>query len=203
VDELCPRRFGWLGPCGDIQLFYDYWRCNKGRKAMKQLKYWFLVLLVTACKFGYSQTDDNIRQAFTLKIFVDDSTFYNAPMGQTKYIPKDGVIQLFPGEKLFVEADIKNDTLVNLKVVPQITKKGKTLTLSFSQVAKGKIHEQMILKIDNPFAKSLNYSALINLLKYKKWIKTTVIPVRAGIASYENWSDIISTIVLSGFYLKN
>lgn len=171
---------------------------------MKQIKYVILFGLITACQFVYAQVNFNIRPAFTLKLFVNDTTFYQAPMGATKFIPKDGIVQLFPGDSLFVEANIRNDSLVNLKVVPKVEHKEKTLALTFTQIHEGKQHQQMVLKIiTNPFTKDIYYSALINLMQQKKWVKTSIVPVKPGLAAYETWPDIITTIVLSDFYLKD
>ncbi len=155
-------------------------------------------------KFCYSQADNNnTRPAFTLKLFVDDTTFYTAPMGPTSYIVKENAVQVFPGEKIYVEADLINDSLVNFKVVPEILNKGKTLVITFTQTHQDKKHDKMILNVINPFSKSLEYSAQINLMKYKKWVKTSVVPIEPGIMGNESWPDIITTIVLYDLRLKN
>jgi len=161
-----------------------------------------LSILIFACNSSYCQTDQNIRPAFTLKLFVDDSTFYQAPMGATKYVPKDGVVQIFPGEKLFIEAEIRNDSLVNLKTVTEITHKEKTLTIAFIQEHKDKVHEQMVLHINNPFSKKLTYRAHIDLMKQKKWVETDVVPLFPSVLGNETWQDLITTIALSDFCLK-
>ncbi len=152
----------------------------------------------------YSQLkiSNNVRPAFKLKLFVNDSVFYNAPMEQSFYIVRDSIIQIFPGEKLYIEADVANNRLINFKVVPEISDKSKTLIIEFHQEAKGRVHEQMMLTIHNPFNKSLNYKALMNLMKYKKWVETSVIPVRPKLKSIETWPDIITTMALTGFRLE-
>jgi hypothetical protein len=153
---------------------------------------------------GYSQDENpNIRLAFDLKMFVDDNQFYSAPMGETNYIINDSIIQIFPSETLFVEAEILNNKLINLKVVKEIKDKSKTLIIDFKQTTKGKIHEQMILTIDNPFDKQLYYKAMMNLLKNKMWVNTSVYPVMPKIRSIEMWPDLITSLALVGFELKD
>ncbi|MFI5159345.1 MAG: hypothetical protein ACHQF4_10800 [Sphingobacteriales bacterium] len=124
-------------------------------------------------------------------------------MNETSYVIKSEMVQIFPGETLYIETDIVKDSLINLKAVPTIINKEKTITISFSQDYENKVHKQMILKVNNPFSKSLIYHAHINLMKTKKWINSSVLPVKPNLESFEIWPDIITTVVLSDFYLQN
>lgn len=63
------------------------------------------------------------------------------------------------------------DSLVNLKVIKEIKNKGKTLIVIFLQDVENRTHRQMILSVVNPFAKKLVYSAQLNLMKSKQWVK--------------------------------
>ncbi len=168
-------------------------------------KIWILVIFSLIINQGYAQTElsNNKRPAFELKLFVNDQQFYSAPMGETNYITNDSIIQIFPGEKLYVEADLINNRLTNFQIVKEIKDKNKTLVIDFQQTTKGKIHEQMILTIDNPFDKQLHYKAMMNLMKNKKWVNTSVYPVMAKLKSIEMWPDLITSLALVGFELKD
>lgn len=61
----------------------------------------------------------------------------------------------------------------------------------------------MILQISNPFNKDLIYSAHLLLATSNKWIKTDVLPIKAGKSSYEMWPDIIVSIVLDNWIFTN
>jgi hypothetical protein len=153
---------------------------------------------------GYCQThDSNKRLAFDLKLFVDDNQFYNSPMGETNYIINDSIVQIFPGEKLFIEAEVVNNKLTNFRIVNDIKDKSKTLVVDFRQTIKGKVHEQMTLSIDNPFDKQLRYKAMMNLMKNNKWVKTSVYPVMPGLRGIEIWPDLITSLALVGFELED
>ncbi|SDE18366.1 hypothetical protein SAMN05216464_104258 [Mucilaginibacter pineti] len=166
-------------------------------------KYLFIALMLIS-RLCFSQpVDINTRPAFELKLFVSDSNFYKAAMPATSYVIQNKIIQIFPGEEIFIEADIVKDSLVNLKRVSAIVSKKKTLTISFTQISEGKAHKQMELRVSNPFSKNLEYSAQMNLMKQKRWVKTDVLPVRAGIQSFEFWPDVITTMALSDLYLKD
>ena len=98
-------------------------------------------------------------------------------MDATLYVIKDHIVQVYPGEKIYIEAD----------------------TL---QEHEEKLHKSMRLNIVNPFSHTLTYSARINLMKQKKWIRTSVEPVLPKLQNYEIWSDIITTVILYNFHLK-
>jgi hypothetical protein len=155
--------------------------------------------IITNLIHGQVSKDSNIRPPFDLKLFVNDSVFYEAPMKGSRYIINDTIIQIFPGEQLFVESEIQNNKLVNFKVVPKIIYKSRTMVIEFHQEKNGKNHEQMMLTIENPFQKNLHYSAMINLMNEHRWRKTSVVQVLPGQKSIEMWSDIVTSLALSGF----
>jgi hypothetical protein len=168
-------------------------------------KIWILIFFsLIICK-GYGQSDKsgNIRAPFELKLFVNEQQFYSAPMGESNYIINDSIIQIFPGEKIYIEADVINNRLTNFQIVKEIRDKNKTLVIDFQQTAEKKVHEQMILTIDNPFDKQLYYKAQMNLMKSKMWVKTSVYPVMARLESIEMWPDLITSLALVGFELKD
>jgi hypothetical protein len=43
----------------------------------------------------------------------------------------------------------------------------------------------------------------MNLMKDKKWVNTSVYPVMARLESIEMWPDIITSLALFGFKLKD
>ncbi len=167
------------------------------------MKRYLFLFLVLVSGVGHAQsTDVNVRPPFELKLFINDSTFFNAPMNASQYVYNKKTIQVFPGDSLLIEAELSGDSLVNLKLVPKNIHKDRTIKISFSQSVEGRVHQQMILSVVNPFSKKLAYSAQINLLTQKKWVKTSIIPVLPGLVSYETWSDLITTIALYDFCLK-
>lgn len=75
--------------------------------------------------------------------------------------------------------------------------------IEFEQTAKDKIHERMTCTIYNPFGKVLHYKAMMNLMKNNRWVRTSVIPVMAELRSIEIWADLITSLALTGFTLKD
>ena len=89
-----------------------------------------------------------------------------------------------------------------MRAVSEIKNPAVTLTISFSQSVKKKVHENMMLKRTNTFSAQLNYKAKIFLLNQKKWIDTNVYPVLPGISAFEMWQDVITTIGLGDWTFK-
>jgi hypothetical protein len=114
----------------------------------------------------------------------------------------DKSVQLYPGEKVFVEVEQENGVIKSVKAVKENTNPDKTLILEFTQTAKNKVHQMMMLNVTNPFKKNLAYRALMYPLKAGKWVETDVLPVMAGLSGFETWPDVITSIALSGWTFK-
>ncbi|MGZ3884307.1 MAG: hypothetical protein ACXVP0_13185 [Bacteroidia bacterium] len=163
------------------------------------------LVILFFCTTASLRAQDSIlvkRPAFELKLAVDSGAFYKAYMKASDYMVSEGTLQIFPGETLLVEADVEQDRLVDLKVVPQIRHAEKTMRISFKQTTEGKLHKFMLLEISNPFDSELRYNTDMNLMESGQWAKTPVLPVKPGISAIETWPDIITSLALSDFVLR-
>ena len=168
---------------------------------MKKMALMLSFVFPTAFCFG--QTNNLAqRDAFKLKIAVNDTNFYSADIKSAAYVLPDNSIQIYPGEKIYVEVELVKKEIRSMKTVKENLNPEKTITISFSQETEGKKHKGMMLNIENPFNKKLEYKANMFLMKYNKWAPTSVLPVQAKLSSYETWSDLIVTIALSGWTFK-
>ena len=123
---------------------------------------------------------------------------------QGPYFVHEKILQVFPGENLFVETEVAGDTIASMKVVKEIKHPEKTITIKFEQVIKDKVPQQMILTVSNPFTKSLLYNAAMYRVGSNDWSETSIVPVRAGLSTMEMWSDIIITLALHDWrFIKN
>lgn len=143
----------------------------------------------------------NERAPFELHLYVNNEQFFSAQIENSLYIINDKIIQIFPGEKIYVEANILNNEIISLKRVENNENPEITLIIEFIQINEGQNHKGMMLSIKNPFDKIINYSADICLLKYSKWVTTDVYDIAPCIVGYEIWPDLISSIALSNFCL--
>jgi hypothetical protein len=143
-----------------------------------------------------------LRQPYRLKVAVDKSTTYEEDLPARPYLFPNNAIQIYPGETVFIEVEIAQDTVKSMRAVKQISDSAKTITVSFAQNVKNSKHEMMMLTVYNPFQKQLSYDAKIYLLKYKKWVDTDVIPVSGGLSGIEMWPDLIVSMALGNWQFK-
>ncbi|WP_262149767.1 hypothetical protein [Chryseobacterium foetidum] len=150
----------------------------------------------------FAQIDNEFRDEFTLKLPVDSVHFYQQDVKKSKYFVQEGVLQIYPGEKLFVETEDDGTKFTSMKVVKNNRNPAKTIEISFYQDFEGREHQQMILEIKNPFNKSLNYDAMMYVVGQKDWLSTTIIPIKPKLMNFEMWNDVIITLVLSNWRLE-
>lgn len=160
----------------------------------------FLIVLVSFsfCLYGQDSTQLK-RTPYKLIVAVDKKSFYEEDLKEAVYVLPENTIQLYPGETLYIEVEQENGIIKNMNAVKEIKNPSIIITLSFTQTAAKKVHELMMLKINNPFSTSLIYKASIFLFKQKRWVNTNVYPVMAGLSAYETWPDIITSIGLSNW----
>ncbi len=166
------------------------------------MKYFLiLVLFFSSVPFNSTGQDSAIlkRTPYTLRIDVDNVNFYEDQIGATPYVFPNNGMQIYPGETIYVEVEQDKGVIKSMKAVKKINNPKTTLTITFSQKSENKIHQMMMLKIQNPFPKNLTYEAKMFLLKQNKWFDTDVYPVMAGLSAFETWPDIIISLGLGSW----
>ena len=166
------------------------------------MKYFLiLVLFFSSVPFNSTGQDSAIlkRTPYTLRIDVDNINFYEDQIGATPYVFPNNGMQIYPGETIYVEVEQDKGVIKSMKAVKKINNPKTTLTITFSQKSESKIHQMMMLKIQNPFPKNLTYEAKMFLLKQNKWFDTDVYPVMAGLSAFETWPDIIISLALGNW----
>ncbi|MCW3107034.1 MAG: hypothetical protein JWQ09_1540 [Segetibacter sp.] len=155
----------------------------------------FAFLTIIFCSYG-QDTSQLKRTPYKLTIAVDKNTVYEEDLNTTPYVLPDNTVQLYPGETVYIEVEQGNGMIKSMKAVKDNVNPTKTLTISFTQTAKKKVHELMMLKVTNPFKQKLVYKATIFLMQQKRWVKTDVYPVEKELSGFETWPDIITSIAL-------
>jgi hypothetical protein len=164
--------------------------------------FYLIYILLSAQLFIAQEKNSNYREGKSLNLIINDSSTYEINITNSPVIIGDSIIQIYPGEKILIEADIFKGRLRNLKTVTEIKNVDKTLVFEFKQVTEGREHKQMVLQVTNPFNKDLQYNSQLYLYKYKKWVNSSVAPVRAKKASFELWPDLISSVTISDMRFK-
>ena len=139
------------------------------------------------------------RLPYKLTMAVDKKTVYEEDLKEGPFILPNNSIQLYPGETVFIQVEQADGIIKSIKAVKEITDSLNTISIRFTQLSTGKLHQQMMLKITNPLPYTLSYQASIFLLNKKKWVSTNVLPVPARLSGFETWPDIITSIGLGNF----
>lgn len=166
------------------------------------IKNLIILLLCLTANICSAQNDKESREAFTLKLAVDSVRFYQQEVQKSKYFIKENVLQIYPGEHIFVEAETKDGIIESMKVVKENKNPSKTIEIEFSQDAEGSENKGMTLQVSNPFNKTLHYDAMMYIVGKDRWINTSIIPVRPKLKGFEMWNDVIITLVLDNWRLE-
>ena len=163
-----------------------------------------LLTILVCMSFGFAvaQNEKPTREGYTLKLPVDGENFYEQKVEKSLYFVKDDILQLYPGEKVFIEVETTGKIINSMKVVKNNLKPKKTIEIEFTQTTKDRKSESMMLKIENPFNMDLEYKAMMYIVGHDKWINTNVYPVKAKLTGYEMWNDVIITLALSHWEFK-
>ena len=170
-----------------------------------KMKTFYVLLLSLTPIFAFSQENNDLpeRKPFVLKVPVDKSSVYVDTIKATPFIVHADIIQIYPGETIYVEAEEANGIIKSLKTVKENKNPNRTITISFTQVLENGVHQTMMLKANNPFKKNLNYSAKISIMNSKNWVNTDVLPIRPGLSTFETWPNVIVSIALYDWKLAN
>ena len=165
---------------------------------MKSVFILFLIISFSC----FSQNTIEKRKAFVLEIAANETQQYKTEIAESYFFVKDKTLQIYCGEKVFVECEIINDSIAKMKVVEKNLNPKKTIEIDFTQDSKNRKEISTMLEVKNPFGKDLIYEAIMLTPGNKKWKATSIIPVRANLVSYETWPQAIVSLVLINWKLK-
>ncbi len=152
-----------------------------------------LLLNLFVISISVSQTN---RNAFTLEIAANETQQYKADVPESPYFVKEKILQIYCGEKIFVECEIANDTISSMKIVEQNVNPEKTIEINFKQESQNRKNIMTMLTVKNPFEKKLIYNALMFTPISQEWKETSIIPIRPKLMSFETWPHAIVSLVL-------
>ena len=164
------------------------------------------IILITSFLFTslcFAQNERPERDPFSLKLAVNGEQYYSMEVNKAPYFVKEKILQIYPGDKLFIETEIKQDTISSMKIVKENKFPKKTIELEFVQDTEDKAHQQMMLTVKNPFDKNLIYDAAMFRVGKDTWSKTSIIPIRPGLINFETWPDVIISLVLEKWRFEN
>jgi len=106
-------------------------------------------------------------------------------------------LSILPGETIHLELDADGNSLTPRRTVTDPRTPERTVTFRFSQDKK----LGMVLTVDNPFSKAVKYDLFMLLLDdlEQKPRPTSSCPVLPHLQVYEQWPDVIFTLIAANF----
>lgn len=125
-------------------------------------------------------------------------TFCNGQSTSSDDTKQDTLIINLNDELLFESSFDSNNNLF-FKKVEAIINDSTTVSIELTYDEEA----GSMLKVKNPFLKSMYYKAELYSYKKKDYVKTSTIPVYPKNSAYENWPYKINKIRLTGFVLND
>ena len=105
------------------------------------------------------------------------------------------------GEKVFVEARVEKERLVDLVAVKKVTHPERTLLLELTQEPSIGDATSMVLKIESPFAGVVKYELGMMLVSDNGFRATSCCPLHAKKPVFESWPHPIFQLTAGDFRL--
>ncbi|MGN6514002.1 MAG: hypothetical protein ACTHKZ_10595 [Lysobacteraceae bacterium] len=121
-----------------------------------------------------------------------DGTLFEKTYDVFPAIVQEAGILVVAGQTVYVEADVEDGRLVNLRAVDAVVHPEKTITAHLEQSADG----GMLLTLRNPFKAALKFRMGMMPLASDALYATSSCPVVAGGGSYEMWPYPIFQVLL-------
>ncbi len=150
----------------------------------------------------YSQNEKPKRSAYRLEIAANETQQYAMDVQESPYFVKEKILQIYCGEKIFVECEIQGDSISKMKVVEKIINPEKTIAIDFTQDSENRKDIRTDLHVKNPFNKKLTYKALMFTPTSQQWKRTSIIPIQPDLENFEMWPHSIITLVLDNWKIE-
>ena len=112
---------------------------------------------------------------------------------------KPNTVLIHPGEELYVKFE---ESGTALKLVSVSKEKNDQAQLIMKMDPFDKKEGMLMLKVQSKFKKTMIYKAEMRLLSKNRRQETSVVPLLAGLMSFESWPHPIEELALYGFELK-
>lgn len=131
------------------------------------------------------------RPATTVRLKLNDKEYFEMEFPKGPYVA-EGFVNVLSGEEVLVEFDDSEGKLSNPRYVKTAAKPERTISFRLEHTDKG-----TILEVKNPFTKNIIYDCLIQHYSEQRLRKTSIIPVPAGLKSFEMWPYPVAQVVVS------
>lgn len=135
------------------------------------------------------------RDPFTLKLHVDNGPDYEEHFDKAPYVA-DNAVYLFAGDSFGINLAISGDEISDVTYVKNAGK--ADVAFHFKQM-RSHGRNMMLLMIQSKLKRNLPMDASMTVPGAKGSYKTSILPLGAGLSSFESWPQPIIQVVLKNF----
>ena len=163
-----------------------------------------LLILLSTCLVAMGQQQQTPEQAraaicqkvtcrpvTTVKLKLNAKEYFEMEFPKGPYVA-EGFINVLAGEEFLVEFDDADGVLSNPRYVKTVAKPERTVSFRLQQTDEG-----TVLQVKNPFTKNIIYDCFIQHYSEQRMRKTSIVPVQAGLVSFEMWPYPVAQVVVS------
>lgn len=160
------------------------------------------LLIVLAVFSARGQNDKPERSGFILRVPRNAKQTYIQQVNPGPYFAEKSTLQLYPYEKVYVEVELKSDTIFAMKTVQTNVHPDRTLEIEFCQNVEQNTARPTQLWVKNPFARPIRYTALLYSIEDSAWRESNHV-LRARWSSDVIWKkEIVGSLVLKDWRLE-
>lgn len=144
--------------------------------------------LATLCREVFCRTPQ-------VRLMVDAQRVYEQRMeAPLPVLLPNGWVSVYPGETVYVEAQLEGTNLKLLRAVPKPEKLETTLELKFEQLP---AKPDMMLTVSNPFPVAVRFRMGFMRPDSDRLLRTSSCPVLGGKKLFEHWPHAIFQLVVT------
>jgi hypothetical protein len=150
-----------------------------------------------AAERGSSKSADEagivFRKPFTLRIRVDQEHYYEEKKEKVPYVYR-GDVYLFIGDRFGLKIDVADSAIRAIRYERDLSKADVTLEFKQGDPVNGKATSQLVMQ--NRTKHTFLMDAAMTVPDRKDILKTSILPLQAGLTNYEGWPHPIVQLAL-------
>src|SRR5690606_30300593 len=115
------------------------------------MKYLFLIFSIIISIQVNSQNQKDFRDSLTVNLTIDSRNSFTTTIEPSPYFIDNNELQIYPGEIIYIEIELKKRTILSMKVVEKNKNPERTILIIFDKNTRLQTHQGMNSRVTNPF----------------------------------------------------
>ena len=148
-----------------------------------------------------SQNQKDFRDSLTVKLTIDSRNSFTTVVEPSPYFIDKNELQIYPGEIIYIEIELKKRTILSMKVVEENKNPERTILISFDQNTRLQTHQGMNFRVTNPFDYDIKCKAEMMDMNYI-WKKIKPFRFKSQKSNYSILPEPMVSLLLSDFKFR-